>query len=95
MEIASLVITILLAAMVSFSGFGKLRKNPHIVKVVHETIGVPIKYFPLPAAREISGALGLVLGIWCFRKSPIHMVQWSLFPPVLVSGLNSHVSVFL
>jgi|SRR5215831_15678260 len=64
MEIASLVITILLAAMVLFSGIGKLRNDPHIVKVVHETVGVPMKYFPLLAACEIAGAVGLVLGIW-------------------------------
>ena len=64
MGTASLVITILLTAMVLFSGFGKLRKDPHIVKVVHETVGVPMKYFPLLAACEIAGALGMVLGIW-------------------------------
>ena len=64
MGIASLVITIVLAAMALFSGFGKLRNDPHIVKVVHETVGVPMKYFPLLAACEIAGAVGLVLGIW-------------------------------
>ena len=64
MEIASLVITILLAAMVLFSGFGKLRKDPHVVQVIHEIVGIPMKYFPLLAACEIAGALGLVLGIW-------------------------------
>lgn len=64
MEIASLVITILLAAMVLFSGFGKLRNDPHIVKVIHEIVGVPMKYLPLLAACEIAGAAGLVLGIW-------------------------------
>lgn len=40
MGIAYLVITILLAAMALFSGFGKLRNDPHIVKVIHETVGV-------------------------------------------------------
>jgi uncharacterized membrane protein YphA (DoxX/SURF4 family) len=64
MGIAYLVITILLAAMVLFSGVGKLRRDPRIVKVIHETVGVPMKYFPLLAACEIAGAAGLVLGIW-------------------------------
>lgn len=64
MGIAYLVITILLAAMVLFSGFKKLRNDPHIVKVIHETVGVPMKYFPLLAACEFAGALGVVLGIW-------------------------------
>jgi uncharacterized membrane protein YphA (DoxX/SURF4 family) len=62
--IAYLVVTILLAAMVLFSGVGKLRNDPHIVKVIHETVGVPMKYFPALAACEFAGALGLVLGIW-------------------------------
>lgn len=64
MGIAYLVVTILLAAMALFSGFGKLRNDPHIVKVIHETVGVPMKYFPLLAACEIAGAVGLILGIW-------------------------------
>ncbi len=63
MHIAYLVITILCAAMVTFSGLGKIRRDPHQVKVIHETVGVPLKYFPLLAACEFAGALGLVLGI--------------------------------
>ena len=64
MGIAYLVITILLAAIVTFSGIGKIRHNPRIVQVIHELIGVPLKYFPLLAACEFAGALGVVLGIW-------------------------------
>ena len=50
--------------MVLFSGVGKLRNDPHIIKVIHETVGVPRKYFPALAACEFAGAVGLVLGIW-------------------------------
>lgn len=32
--------------------------------MIHETVGVPVKYFPLLAACEFAGALGLVAGIW-------------------------------
>ena len=64
MHIAYLVITALFAIMVAFSGLGKARGNPHIVKVIHETVGVPMRYFPLLAACEFAGASGLVLGIW-------------------------------
>jgi len=64
MGIAYLAVAVVLAAMVLFSGVGKLRHDPHIVKVIHETVGVPMKYFPLLAACEIAGAFGLVLGIW-------------------------------
>jgi len=64
MYIAYLVTTIVLASIVLFSGIGKLRKDPRIVKVIHEVVGVPMKYFPLLAACEFAGAVGLVLGIW-------------------------------
>jgi uncharacterized membrane protein YphA (DoxX/SURF4 family) len=61
MGIAYLVITILLAAIVTFSGIGKIRRDPRIVQVIHQVVGVPLKYFPLLAACEFAGALGVVL----------------------------------
>ena len=64
MGIAYLVTTILLAAMVAFSGIGKIRHDPHIVQVIHEVVGVPLRYFPFLAACEFAGAFGIVLGIW-------------------------------
>jgi len=59
-----LVITLVFAAMVAFSGLGKIRRDPKIMHVIHEVVGVPLKYFALLAACELAGALGLVLGIW-------------------------------
>jgi hypothetical protein len=53
-----------LAAIVLFSGIGRLRNDPHIVKVIQEVVGVPIKYFPALAACELAGATRLVVGIW-------------------------------
>ena len=64
MDMAYLIVTIVLAAIVAFSGLGKLRRDPKIVHVVHEVVDVPLKYFPHLAACEFAGALGLVLGIW-------------------------------
>jgi uncharacterized membrane protein YphA (DoxX/SURF4 family) len=64
MHTAYLVITLLFALMVSYSGVGKIRHNALQLKVVHETVGVPLKYFPLLAACEFAGAIGLVVGIW-------------------------------
>jgi uncharacterized membrane protein YphA (DoxX/SURF4 family) len=59
-----LVSSILLAALLMYSGIGKLRRVPRIVQVIHELVGVPMNYFPLLAACEFAGAVGLVLGIW-------------------------------
>ncbi len=64
MNTAYLIITILFAVLVAFSGLGKIRRDPRIVYVINEVVGVPLKYFSLLAACELAGALGLVLGIW-------------------------------
>ena len=64
MDTAYLVVTILVAAMVVFSGVGKIRRDPHQVRVVHDLVGVPMQYFPILAACEFAGALGQVVGIW-------------------------------
>ena len=64
MHTAYLAITLVFALMVTFSGVGKIRRDPIPVKVVHETVGLPLKYFPLLAACEFGGAVGIVVGIW-------------------------------
>src|ERR1700691_3624302 len=64
MHIAYVVMTLVFALMVSFSGVGKIRRDPLPVRVVHETVGIPLKYFALLAACEFAGAVGLVGGIW-------------------------------
>ena len=56
-------ITFIVAAIVAFSGFMKIRRDPYVVRIIHEIVGVPLAYFPLLAACEFVGALGLVLGI--------------------------------
>jgi uncharacterized membrane protein YphA (DoxX/SURF4 family) len=63
MSIAYLVISILLAVILTLSGIGKIRRDPYIVQSIHEVVGIPLKYFPVLAACEFAGALGVVLGI--------------------------------
>ena len=55
---------VVVALLLAFSGVGKIRRDPRQVKGIHETVGVPLEYFPLLAACEFAGALGLVAGIW-------------------------------
>jgi hypothetical protein len=62
--IAYLVITAVVALLVAFSGLGKILKGAQQVRVLHETIGIPLQYFAILAACEFAGAAGLVLGIW-------------------------------
>lgn len=63
MTIAYRAITILLALMVFWSGYAKIRRDPHVVRVVHETVGVPLKYFAVLASCEFAGGIGVLLGM--------------------------------
>jgi len=73
---AYLATTILLAAMALISALAKIRRDPHVVEVVHETVGVPLKYFPVLTACELAGAAGLLLGI-----------RWPLLGMAAAAGL--------
>jgi uncharacterized membrane protein YphA (DoxX/SURF4 family) len=90
MAIAYLVITILLAAIVTYSGVGKIRHNPHIVQVIHEVVGVPMKYFPLLAACEFAGAVGVIAGIWW---PPLGMAAGVGLVIYFVGAVVSHLRV--
>ena len=64
MRAAYLALTSLAALVVVFSGIAKIRRDPKVVKVIHEIVGVPMEYLSLLAACEFAGALGIVAGIW-------------------------------
>jgi hypothetical protein len=59
-----LTVTLIVAAMVAFSAIAKIRNDPRVVHVIHDVVGFPLSYFPVLAAWEFAGALGLVLGIF-------------------------------
>ena len=50
--------------MVAFSAIAKIRRDPRVVRTIHEVVGLPLSYFPVLAACEFAGALGLILGIF-------------------------------
>ena len=90
MHTAYLVVTILFAAMVAFSGLGKIRRDPRQVRVVHETVGVPLNLFPVLATCEFAGALGLVAGIW---RPPLGIAAGVGLVLYFVGAIVSHVRV--
>jgi hypothetical protein len=90
MTIVYLVMTVLVALMAAFSGLGKLRRDPRQVKVINETVGVPLKYFPLLAVCEFAGALGLVAGIWWLALGVAAGIGLVLY---FVGAVVSHVRV--
>ena len=64
MFIALVVVTVLLAVICLNSAVMKLRENEQVVAIIGGTIGVPARYFPVLAALEIAGVVGIVLGLW-------------------------------
>jgi hypothetical protein len=63
MLLAYVVVAVLFAAMVAMSGVAKLRQNERIVAGIHGVVGVPMSWFPVLAAAELAGAVGLLAGI--------------------------------
>jgi hypothetical protein len=90
METAYFVVTAIVALMVAFSAWSKIRRDPHPVRVVHETVGVPLEYFPVLAACELAGAFGLVVGMWWFPLGVAAGVGLVLY---FVGAIVSHLRV--
>lgn len=64
MFIALVITTALLALLATNSAVMKLRKNEQVVATIGGTVGVPERFFPVLAALEIAGAIGVVAGLW-------------------------------
>ena len=64
MFIALVITTVLLAVICLNSAVMKLRENEQVVAIIGGTVGVPARYFPVLAALEIAGAVGIVAGLW-------------------------------
>ncbi len=64
MFIAIVSTTALLALIAVNSAVMKLRQNEQVVAIIGGTVGVPAPYFPVLAALEIAGAVGIVAGLW-------------------------------
>jgi DoxX-like family len=63
MFIAYIVVGIVTALLLVFSGIGKLRRDANQVQTIHKLVGVPLQFFPWLATAEFAGALGLLVGI--------------------------------
>lgn len=61
---AYIVVGVILALMMFISASGKIMRIEGAVHAIHEVIGVPMSLFPVLAACEIAGGLGLLAGIF-------------------------------
>lgn len=63
MTITSIVLAVLLAAVLTGSGFAKFTKADAVVENLSKA-NVPLGMYPFLALTEIAGAVGLIAGIW-------------------------------
>jgi hypothetical protein len=68
----------------------KIRHDPKVVKIIHEMVGVPMKFFPHLAACEIAGALGLIIGI---GSPPLGVLAGSGLVLYFIGAIVSHLRV--
>lgn len=88
--IAYIVVAVLTAVMMGISATGKLTLNPGAVQVIHTMVGVPMNLFPVLAACEIAGGLGLLAGIFRPRLGVAAGVGLVLY---FVGAMLAHVRV--
>jgi uncharacterized membrane protein YphA (DoxX/SURF4 family) len=90
MNIAYVILAVATALMVGYSGVAKLRHDPYVVNVIHQVVGVPLRWFPLLAACEFAGGIGLLAGMaW----PPIGIVAGVGLVLYFVGAILSHVRV--
>jgi hypothetical protein len=90
LSIAYTVLAVLVAIMMAISASGKLTLNPGAVKVIHDDIGLSLGWFPVLAACEIAGGLGLLAGIF---RSKIGMAAGIGLVVYFVGAMVAHVVV--
>jgi hypothetical protein len=56
-------LAIFTALILGGSALMKLRRAAQVVAIIHDLIGVPLRYFAALAACELAGAAGLLAGI--------------------------------
>jgi hypothetical protein len=88
--IGYLVVAPLVAVMMGISASGKLTLNPGAVQIIHDVIGVPLSLFPVLAACEIAGGLGLLAGMFWPRLGVLGGAGLVLY---FVGAMVAHVLV--
>ncbi|HYI96108.1 MAG TPA: DoxX family protein [Bryobacteraceae bacterium] len=82
------IISSVLLALIS--GLGKLRRNPYIVKSIHDVVGIPMHWFPFLAGLEFAAATGLLVGI---KWAPIGITAAAGMALYFVGAIVAHVRV--
>ena len=87
---AHVALVVLMSLLVVFSGVAKLRHDAHVVRIIHEVVRVPMKWFPWLATCEFAGAAGLLLGlVW----SPLGIAAAVGLVVYFMGAIVAHVRV--
>ena len=90
MFIICAITTLVLAVMLVISAALKLRRHPEALHVIHEVVGVPLRLFPVLAAIQLAGAVGVVAGLWVAPLGVAAAVGVILY---FVGAVGAHVRV--
>jgi uncharacterized membrane protein YphA (DoxX/SURF4 family) len=88
--IALVITTALLALIAVNSAVMKLRKNEQVVAIIGGTVGVPARFFPVLAALEIAGAIGIVAGLWL---EPVGIAAAAGLTAYFIGAVGGHLRV--
>ena len=78
MKIELMILASLLFIAVIGSGIAKLLKFPAVMTSM-KSVGVPTSLIPILAILEISGGVGLVIGIWSLKLGIVSAVCLALY----------------
>jgi hypothetical protein len=85
-----IALVVLMSLLAVVSGVAKLRHDPNVVRIVHEVVGVPMKWLPWLAACELAGAAALLLGLaW----APLGMAAAAGLVIYFAGAVVAHVRV--
>lgn len=90
MFIGCVIVTVVLSAMLALSASLKLRRDEKAVRVINETVGFPMRFFPHLAAAELAGAAGVIAGLWI---APLGMAAAVGVILYFVLAIGAHVRV--
>jgi DoxX-like family len=90
MSFAYTALAVVTSLIVAASGMMKVRLDPKVTKIIHDVVGVPLRFFPFLAASEFAGAIGLLGGIFWV---PLGVAASAALVLYFVGALLAHVRV--
>jgi uncharacterized membrane protein YphA (DoxX/SURF4 family) len=88
MHVVYIIVASVFTVMLTMSARMKLIRDPLVVQVIGNLIGVPLRVFPLLAFLEIAGGVGLLVGI---ATKPLGVAAGACLVAYFIVATGSHV----